>query len=120
MVASRENNSNPARIPALGLRIIALIIAGYSAGVVGSLYGDLVVATIADAATQTANFDLAVSDWEIVDGPTIVVQAHADQLEGKDPAGLLIGNGCVIPLDYFPDHLPGYTKVPAFIPEGEG
>ena len=27
MVASRENNSNPARIPALGLRIIALIIA---------------------------------------------------------------------------------------------
>jgi rod shape-determining protein MreC len=27
MVASRENNSNPARIPALGLRIIALVIA---------------------------------------------------------------------------------------------
>ena len=27
MVASRENNSNPARIPALGFRIIVLIIA---------------------------------------------------------------------------------------------
>jgi rod shape-determining protein MreC len=29
MVASRENNSNPARIPVLGLRIIALIIASF-------------------------------------------------------------------------------------------
>ena len=29
MVASRENNSNPARIPALGLRVIVLIIASF-------------------------------------------------------------------------------------------
>ncbi len=44
-----------------------LIIAGYSAGVVGAHYGDLVVATV-DASAQSANFDLAPSDWTILDG----------------------------------------------------